>query len=425
MNGRFKLAVRNLICYKSITIKIVIAFTALISLIALFSAFIMSTDDKQAEMKRQYVSSNYIISEEVLSPSDINNSEFAFSADYIDFEPISGSLPGLDFSFLPMHRISLQIGERTYNSTNSSQGVFIYALSEQNALVTKNDFGEIGASDAEYFIEGKLPENANEIALAEYMLEEYGIQDPPIGKKLSAFSVANGNAVWEDLTVCGIIKNTYYELSGHSDGMIQFAPSIIIHNTNNMLAVYPHTQIYIYTLSQWPDLNDSTIYQNNVRYVGSGYLEEIQMLNNVEKIISQIFLYVGSALIFGIVLISALLIDRLINSLLANNGILMAIGSTESFLVSLWLIQISIIIFASFVLATALTAIIFIAINNLILSSFGIIYQFELVYLGLLFGIAAALLCLTLFFTLLILFFDLRKNSIRALIDCSKYIAEK
>lgn len=417
MNNRFKLAMRNLICYKSITIKIVIAFTALISLIALFSIFIMSTDDKQAEMKQQYISSNYIISEELLSSSDIKNSEFAFSADYIDFEPISESLLGLDFSFLPMHRISLQIDERTYTSANSYQGIFIYSLAEPNSFITKNDFSEINDSDIKHFIEGRLPESTNEIALAEYMLEEYAIQDSPIGKKISAFSIANGNTVWKDLTVCGIIKNTYYELSGHFDGMIQFAPSILIHNTNPMLATYPHTQIYIYALSQWPDLNDSIIYQNNIQYVGLGHLEEIQMLNNVEKIISQIFLYVGSALIFGIILISSLLINRLINCLLVNNGILAAIGSTDSFLISLWLIQVLVIISASFVFASLLTTFTFVAINYLILSSFGVIYQFNFIYLGLFFGIVATILILAFLLTILILFFNLRRKSIRTLID--------
>ena len=393
VSGAVGLAVRNLVCYKSATVKIAAAFTALIMIASLFSMFIISAEQEREEMKEGYFSANYVISGKEFADG-AEYAEFAFSADYIDFAPVSEELLGTEFSFLPAYRVGLRIEENLYTCGDTLQGIFVYAISDPAGFITKNDLAESGEPGIDSFVEGRLPKSGDEVAVAEYMLEEYGITRSPVGKKVSMVSLAGGNTVWEELTVCGVIGNAYYELAGHRDGMSHFAPSVLIHESNEMLAAYPHERKYVYTLSQWPDHGDALLQDEDILYAGWGYLEDIRVLDNVGEMIRQVFLYVGTALMTGIILIALLLVNRLSERMRANGEILFALGATRLFYLSLRLIQTALLVLLSLAAALVLSVAVFAALGKIIAVCFGVGFELVAAHFGVIAAAGAALLLL-------------------------------
>lgn len=182
MKNCFKIAWRNLCCYKRITIKIVIAFCALLFLVTLFPSFIFSTQDKHNEMKTKYISANYIVSENLIKDSQIHELEYSNQVEYIDIASSSSELFGINLSYVPMHIVEFEIEGEIYTSRNQTDGVYIYSTDDKE-IFNKNDFRELGKQDKSTLIIGDFPQNSNEIMLAEYMFEQYNFSKDMIGKK--------------------------------------------------------------------------------------------------------------------------------------------------------------------------------------------------------------------------------------------------
>lgn len=231
-------------------------------------------------------------------------------------------------------------------------------------------------------------------------------------------SVSTGKEIFKELTICGIIKQNYYLLSGHLNGFSQFAPSIIINETNKICSVYSTLKQYIYSLDKWPS-NEvvQSFISNGLDYKGTEYLKEINTISKIQNMLLQLFLYVGVALIFGIALIIFLLMYKLLDKLTQNNGILLAVGINYTHLLVIWLMQLLIISLISLIVTILLIAIGYIIINSILFYSFGVKYLLAISRVGILFLIGGTTILIFSTLSIFSFYINLNKKSIRNLID--------
>ena len=110
--------------------------------------------------------------------------------------------------------------------------------------------------------------------------------------------------------------------------------------------------------------------------------------------IRQVFLYVGTALMTGIILIALLLVNRLSERMRANGEILFALGATRRFYLSLRLIQTALLVLISLTAALVLSVAVFAALGKIIAVCFGVGFELVAAHFGVIASAGAALLLL-------------------------------
>lgn len=382
-----KLATLSWLNFKShiwLYTKIALAFAVIVFLVCLFSAYAMTLNDTQSNMLAQGASCNYIVSDQPIDnlpvPAEtVVVKHYDFYAKKIEWfgYGLEHALYAADVKFIIDGKEYLAYS----GASNAWDTLYFYG---GNSFITQNDIDELKYvnGSTEYLI-GKLPQLANEVVLSEDMLSIYGLDcSEVLGKqiKLATCSRAydnnfdgitqyktDDNTVLDTVTVCGVIRRQYFELSGHSAS--QFCPTVFLSNDNPLFDDEDNTYVnYIYSLSQWlSDSQFASIEQNyNCYYFGKWISGRMQTISNMRTVAVKLFSVVGGALVCSMILMILLMMDKLVAVFSRDCGILLSCGITWKQAKLLLLVLLLSVCIISALLAAALSVAAIYAINAVI-----------------------------------------------------------
>lgn len=337
-----KVSLRNFSAYKKHYFKLICAFIALMFLITLFTIFSIAATDKYTEIKNRTVSSNYSLSSVELENDKISCDFHSEKIQKVDIASRSEELFGHAFDYISTCRIALIIDENAYQSR---QDIFVslYSSNEWN-IFTDNDYAEYGLHETEQFLIGKFPSSGNEIVLSQEFIDCFNLTKDIIGQRIQIVSNNDQECViLKDMVICGILTKEYSTLTGHSNSIIRFSPSILVSADNTQINRYKQTDLYITSFSDWLSSSDME-YLTSIKagYVGINSISQIGYVNNLQMVNKQIVLYVGISLICGIILTIFLLLEKISTATEKNSAMLLSVGANNRQLLYIFLVQIAI-----------------------------------------------------------------------------------
>ncbi len=411
-----KVALQNFSAYKKHYFKLISAFIALMFLLTIFTTFSIAITDKYEEIKNKTVSSNYALSHIELEADKISADYHSESIKSIDISSQSQELFGIVLDYITTQRLALILDEKTYKSS-SEQFVTLYSSNEWH-IFTDNDFAELGANASEQFLIGSFPKAENEIVLSQEFLDSYNVSQDVIGQKIQIVSARFQNQViLNDVVVCGILTEAYSNLTGHTNSGFYFSPSILVSADNHDIGIYPQNELYINSFSDW--IADSDIeYLTSIkaRYIGQDSISQIEYVSNLQIVHRQIVLYVGIALICGIILTIFLILEKLCASTAKNSAMLLTVGTNNRQLMFIYIIQLAFANLIALAVSCPVSIGVFEIINYLLSNTLNVRLSisvplfFDLIGVG--FGCIA---CLTLIATVYLII-RLRNKQIRELL---------
>ena len=223
-----------------------------------------------------------------------------------------------------------------------------------------------------FYLAGTNPQNADEIALAEHMLEAYRLTaDDIIGKTISGYMKNNlhpesGDIFQFEGTVCGIIRGEYYSLPGHAKNN-NASPVLLFHRDHEFFR-NKYITMYRMFLDDWPDEETTLewfVMAPNT-YAVLTYVAKIDSLTSIQTLASNVYIIIGSTLIVSLILTIFLMIDKYIKVLSRFGGILLSAGLPQNKLSLLLLVQLLILCVFAMPLAFILTFGGYYVINTLI-----------------------------------------------------------
>lgn len=390
MKNEFVIARRNLVAYKKIFIRLLVAFVALLFLITLITSFTLSLNEKHRKIINENVSTNYAFSQTKLDASKISQCFQTFEVSRFGLVDYVNSAYDVKFSFIGFSSVMMRYGNVDRIPDEYIADFDIYSI--ENEFFTDNDYFEAG--DSAQFMLGRYPQNANEVVLSYDYINSCGLDTDILGKTISLScklkywvwnenrsfdenDEADGNEpeypLWEwdwstdegeageykvaefplldNVTVCGILLDDYAGLRGRQMWGA-FSPVLLVND--DALPHLDRETWYICSFDGWAT-KETTDYlkELDVNYVGRSFLDEINVTVNLQTVVRQLVLYFCSALIFGVVFTSFLLIEKLCSAQKKNSGILFVSGITAKRLFCIWLIQIAVVAAVSFVLASS------------------------------------------------------------------------
>lgn len=356
-----KIALGNLKAYAWINVKMCLSFACLAFLICLFSVYNRSIDSITKETYDAAISGNYfwsaserhgLLDEQGYTGYTMYTYRVAGLSErmqrvYKDKNAPSCTTRYLRFTFDGATYIKLE-GEPWY----------------EVALFTDNPFNENDnkALQSAYGIDspviGRMPENADEVVIRARVLESYGIvPDEAIGKQITATIDGDSSPLFS-ATVCGLIREEYYTLSGHTSAVIY--PNFILHEDSLVFKTEIPTKRYIYLFSQWLNFDREVLsdlyYGKNFRYAGVGMYNQLTILKSIHQLANTLYYIIGTGLIVGMILTIYLMIDKYIRVYSRMSGIFLTLGMRRRQVYLLLLMQIILICLIAIPIAIAMTA---------------------------------------------------------------------
>lgn len=394
MKGIFLLARRNMVAYKKLYIRLLVAFVALVFLITLVSCFTLSVRQKQEGIVSSSISSNYTFDETAADSSVITQDFDTLVLKRYELEKTATALTGYESIFFGYDDMGLNIGGKFYPYKNGGAPIFsAYSVCAGNVF-TANDYCEAGENAM--FMLGRFPEKEDEIVVSQDYLEGCGLTLDAIGLRLSFCIIKYDDPnsfgrkieatlpISSELEICGILLNDYLNLSGRRN--FDFRPALLLHKSQSALYV-PARDIYMCSFNGWATLDtEKYIKDAGLNYCGMGALRDIRLTESLQNVVEQLTLYFVSALILGIVFTVFLLIERLCAHSAKLSGVMQISGLTEKQVFSIWIVQILFVSLVSLILAALLTYGAMAAINKIINHTFWMRLE---VSVGVFFAVAA------------------------------------
>lgn len=432
--GLFRMAVKNFRSRAWMNAKMCIAFATLAFLVCLFTVYNSSLTDRRAEMHEESVSANYIWS--------THDAEEYLQQEYgiTDYTVYTYKVAGLRNRMYTVHGDNAPTCTTNYIILNydgtdyrklegkTSRIVYLYTVDLQTDPSGQAFFTPAFQEEWKYRFDidspflGHLPNSGNEVAISARMLAAFDI-DPTdaIGKHISG-RIDNDTLNLFDATICGIILDEYYDLSGVKIDTL--CPDIITHVDNPFFNTYYGKYLetkYMYFLNAWPDIDADDLFSMSVnddmRYTGYSMYANLKALDQVMTLANTLYIVIGIALIVGLVLTVYLMIDKYIKVYSRTSGVCASLGMTRRSIYTMLIMQIFLLVVLAVPIAVVMTAVGYIVITKLVRMATGIQMGSSIGQISamLSIGIGAVLLIASIFTFYVI--HKLKRRNIRAMLN--------
>ena len=363
----FRLACKNIFTYFWMNAKMCLTFACLAFLICLFTVYNVALDQKKTAIERESSSANYFYAQYDSTVEKFKEActNIAFEDQYFlhSFEKDIYRIYGVGGRYLADSTFFvMQVGGTQYRALDKLS--FGCAAHTSDAFFTPRDYEELAQRFGRnnFFDAGGYPAAADEVAVGLPMLEAYGISP--------------AKAVGQELTVCmkdprpgqdplpkvfqakisGVICAEFYKLAGHR--IDNTRPFFLFRSDNAFMAKSKFARTRCY-LSAWPAEEEAETWQfeggTTYAYVGYKYVNNINTIENIQILASNLYIIIGSALIIGLVLTIFLMIDKYMKVFSRSSGILMTFGMRRSRLFMLLGLQLFILCLIAVPIAFLLT----------------------------------------------------------------------
>ena len=310
------------------------------------------------------------------------------------------------------------------NAIEPKDGEFKFNCYSSSYLFTEEDQRELAyrTGDGECLI-GRYPTAADEIVLAETMLENYGLGRDMLGKRV-AVQIKGTDAPALEGTVVGIIRKEYYTLSGHDNWPVNMLPIMIAWEEHPIFRGARYTVQFrldrLYTKSEAEAIVKDAAARFNktvsIIYGGNAATVSLWMIDNILTLANTLYVIIGSALAMGLILTVFLMIGKYVKLFARRGGILMSAGLTRAGLYGLLLLQLLFLGVFTVPLSAFLTVAGYLVVGEVMKLVTGVTMEITAPRL-------AGMLCLGLVIVLVIAFFffilmalRLRKKTVRELL---------
>ncbi len=423
----FRLAVKNIFTYFWLNAKICLTLACLSFLICLFTVYNAAVQDRNEQFARESASCNLYCCESssLFKKFKETGVDIAYSDDiYVhSFNQLITNLYGVGGQWLGNSSyFVLKIDGEEYRPYENIS--FCTTASPQNNYFTAADYTELRARTGKtsFFVAGNYPAADDEIAVNETLLDAYRIEpEGLIGKEISVY-IKDPREGKEPLLfqytakVAGIMTADLSRLTGHSaDSNLRPAVLFRYENTFFRSATVVRHRAY---LSKWPTVEQVDTWgfgsaSPNTVYLGYIKLAQIQNLNNLQVLATNLYIIVGTALVIGLVLTIFLVIDKYMKVFSRSGGILLSFGMRRSQLYGLLVLQLLLLCIVSVPISFALTFVGYFAINAVVKWATDVMLTLSLRRIAgtLLFGVITVVALSLFFFTYAVL--KLRRHTVR------------
>ena len=335
----FGLAWKNVFTYTWMNLKICFTF-------CLFTVYNAAINEREEAFTRGSASANLIITQssktldffhEELKTFALEDVYYGRSYNTLISERygVGGKYSG-DTSFY-----TLEVDGKAYNASKVINFTSIVHpedkyFTEADRIELKENFGKDS-----FFSMGHYPATPEEIAVSPIMLEAYGLEGKDVMGKMLTVYLKDPREGYDPLyklysyTVCGIIDEDVYSLTGHASNT-NTRPVVLFQHENEH-AGGSHFVRYRLYLKDWPDADKMIEWREHFAgvdesysYLGFGYVQKANALARIQILATNLYIIVGAALIVGLVLTIFLMIDKYMKVFSRSSGILMTLGLRRS-----------------------------------------------------------------------------------------------
>lgn len=421
------LSVKNLKAHTWLYARLSLAFAVLVFLLCLFSAYALALKGMQNDILAERASANQLMS--LKQVSGLPNGTESFVAKQFDVfyngEEEEGDADGDDgFVIVEPTTVTVSMTVDSEDFVSAWMNNYFQRIFASDKLLTDNDRTELkrlfGLDDV---LEGTMPHAANEVVLAEEFLDKMHVTDKQVLGKTVTLIISNGEESFElsNLVVCGIIKREFNELSGHYSST--FSPYMLFSQNSPLFVDRPErvTDWYIYALPFWlsEEEIDLITTQYECRFLGWDWLDDMTRISLMQTIATKLFVVVGGALGFSVVLMIFLMMDKLIAVFSRDCGILLSCGLQLKHVKLLLLVMLLWVCLFAFVGAAILTTVGVLAINAAIYYYFYLQITMSFSTLAALFGIGIAAVTLVAILYYLYAIGKMKRRAIREFLNTS------
>ena len=417
------LSIKTLKARVGLYAKLALSFAVLVFLLCLFSAYMLALTGMQGEGLAEYAASNQIVSTEPISglPSDTESFVVKrFDAtvhDDVEWEP---GVPD------PRMELTLTVEDTSYDLEMS---IYTYKwnfnrIFAADKLVTDNDRQELasmyGVMDA---LIGRMPKSANEVAVSEVYLEEFGLTgEQVLGKVISIVASSEQDIIEiNGLLVCGIINREFSNLSGKYTNRA-YNPCLLFSQDNAMFADGERvSNTYVYSLTEWlsEEAIDKLTDRYDCDYLGWEWAYRMTQIATLQIITTKLYVVLGGALCCSVVLMVYLMMDKLITSFNRNCGILLSCGMRLDEAKYLLLAIFGWVCLFAFVIAAVMSVCGILAINAIVSATFGLEIEVTAINALATFGIGLAAVIAIAFIYYLYAASRIKRRTIKDLLNTS------
>ena len=391
------LSVKNLKAHTWLYARLSLAFAVLVFLLCLFSAYALALNGMQNDVLAKHASANQIMSREPISGLPNGTESFVaklFDVFYDDGEE-DGDVDGDEddgIVIVEPTTVTVSMTVDTEDFVSAWMNDYFPRIFASDKLLTNNDRTELkrlfGFDDV---LEGTMPRAENEVVLAEEFLEKMHVTGKQMLGKTVSIVISNGKDSFElpNLVVCGIIKKEFNEISGHYRST--YSPYMLFSPKSPLFVDMPErvTDWYVYALPIWlsEEEIDALKAQYECRFLGSEWLDDMTRISLMQTIATKLFVVVGGALGFSVVLMIFLMMDKLIAVFSRDCGILLSCGLQLKHVKLLLLTMLLWVCLFAFVVAAILTTAGVLAINAAIYAYYYLRIAMSFATIATLFGI--------------------------------------
>ena len=421
------LSVKNLKAHTWLYTRLSLAFAVLVFLLCLFSAYALALKGMQNDILAEHASANQLMSLEQIS--GLPNGTESFVAKQFDVfyngEEDDGDADGDDgFVIVEPTTVTVSMTVDAEDFVSAWMNNYFPRIFASDNLLTDNDRTELkrlfGLDDV---LEGTMPHAANEVVLAEEFLDKMHVTGKQVLSKTVTLVISNGEDSFElsNLVVCGIIKREFNELSGHYHST--FSPYMLFSQNSPLFVDMPErvTDWYYYSLPYWlsEEEIDLITAQHECRFLGSEWLDDMMRISLMQTISTKLFVVVGGALGFSVVLMIFLMMDKLIAVFSRDCGILLSCGLQLKHVKLLLLVMLLWACLFAFVGAAILTTVGVWAINAARYSYYYLQITMSFTTVAALFGIGIVTVTLIAFLYYLYAVGRMKRRAIREFLNTS------
>lgn len=386
--GLFKMAVKNFFSRSWMNAKMCIAFASLAFLVCLFTVYNTSLSDRRYEMRQENISGNFIW-------SDHNATNLLNEYDFDEYDTYTCKIASLGARMVAVHGDNAPSCTTKYVVLNfdgqklrkeedaSSITVYLHAVDSSMSEGESTFFTPLMQQSLKYkfnldspFV-GVFPNDESEVMISVRILKSYGIDvsNPQalIGKSLSA-RIDGDNVDLFDATICGVILDEYYTLTGIAEQMLR--PDVITHENNPFFRYVSLERRYMYCFSEWLDIDAEVLkdicINNRVLYGAQSMYTRLKALDQVMRLANTLYIVIGSALIVGLILTVYLMIDKYIKVYSRTSGIYSSLGMTRRSIYLTLFMQIFLIVVMAIPMSIVMTAVGYTVITKLVQMATGI-----------------------------------------------------
>ena len=427
------LSIKNLRAHTWLYTRLALAFAVLVFLLCLFSVYALALNGMQSDILSEHAAANQIVSYEPLSGLPDGTESFVakrFDAEIVDEEEDEevGDDGFVTVEPKEPHLITLSVDGVECAKIGASDYNFMYNFNRifaADRLLTDNDRAELNyVYGSNGILIGRLPQAANEVALAEVLWDGFDLTGEQVLGKTVSIVVSRGESFIEisDLVVCGIIKREFVELSGHYSYSTSFTPYLLLSADNAIFADSERVRdVYVYSLPYWlaEEEVDRLERQYDCYFLGGPWLEDMVRISLMQTIATKLFVVVGGALGCSVVLMIFLMMDKLVAVFSRDCGILLSCGIQFKQVKLLLLVMLAWICLFAVVIAAILTSSGVLAINAAIYEYYYMEITVSPATVVALFDIGIAAVALVAFFYYLYAVTKMKRRTIKDFLNTS------